>query len=133
MPPFLQFLIRRFLAVPISLVIITLVLYGGVMLTPPEARATLYYPPNMNANLSEERMRNFQETIIKRQHLRDPFLVQYGYWVASSGYPLSEVGSFRTAPLPEDPLEPPLVSISSFVPMRPGAQPFCLLPHDIYI
>ena len=28
---------------------------------------------------------------------------EYGYWVASSGYPLSEVGSFRTAPLPEDP------------------------------
>jgi hypothetical protein len=28
---------------------------------------------------------------------------EYGYWVASSGYPLSEAGSFRTAPLPEDP------------------------------
>jgi len=27
----------------------------------------------------------------------------YGYWVATSGYPLSEAGSFRTAPLPEDP------------------------------
>lgn len=83
MPPFLQFLIRRFLAIPTSLVIITLVLYGGVMLTPPEARATLYYPPNMNSNLSEERIHQFQEQIIKRYHLRDPFLVQYGYWVKS--------------------------------------------------
>src|SRR5512141_640177 len=83
MPPFLQFLIRRFLAVPISLVIITMVMYGGVMLTPPEARATLYYPPNMNSNLSEERIQQFQEQIIKRYHLREPFLIQYGYWVGS--------------------------------------------------
>jgi Icc-related predicted phosphoesterase len=28
---------------------------------------------------------------------------EYGYWIASSGYPLSETGSFRTAPLPQDP------------------------------
>ena len=39
MPPFLQFVIRRFMAVPISLLLITLALYGGVMLTPPEALA----------------------------------------------------------------------------------------------
>jgi ABC-type dipeptide/oligopeptide/nickel transport system permease component len=83
MPPFLQFVIRRFLVIPISLVIITLVLYGGVMLAPPEARATLYYPPRMNPNMTEEQMHQFQESIIKRNHLRAPFLVQYGYWVAS--------------------------------------------------
>jgi peptide/nickel transport system permease protein len=83
MPPFLQFVIRRFLVVPISLLIITMVLYGGVMLTPPEARATLYYPPRMNPNMTEEQMRRFQEVIIERHHLRDPYLVQYGYWVAS--------------------------------------------------
>ncbi|OGO08811.1 MAG: hypothetical protein A2Z66_01535 [Chloroflexi bacterium RBG_13_66_10] len=28
---------------------------------------------------------------------------EYGYWVASSGYPLSEAGSFRTAPPADDP------------------------------
>jgi peptide/nickel transport system permease protein len=28
-------------------------------------------------------MRNFQEKIIERYHLRDPYLVQYGYWVRS--------------------------------------------------
>ncbi len=83
MPPFLQFVIRRFLVIPVSLLIITMVLYGGVMLTPPEARATLYYPPRMNPNMSEEQLRNFQELIIERHHLRDPFLVQYGYWVVS--------------------------------------------------
>lgn len=83
MPPFLQFVIRRFLVIPVSLVVITMVLYGGVMLTPPEARATLYYPPRMNPNMTEEQMLKFQEAIIKRYHLRDPFLIQYSYWARS--------------------------------------------------
>jgi peptide/nickel transport system permease protein len=82
MPPFVQFVIRRFLVIPVSLVIITMVLYGGVMLTPPEARATLYYPKNFRVP-SEERLRQFNEVIIKRHHLRDPFPIQYGYWAAS--------------------------------------------------
>jgi peptide/nickel transport system permease protein len=83
MPPFLQFVIRRFLAIPVTLLIITLVLYGGVMLTPPEVRATLYFPPRMNPNMSEERFLQYQESVIRRYHLRDPFLVQYGYWIGS--------------------------------------------------
>jgi ABC-type dipeptide/oligopeptide/nickel transport system permease component len=80
MPPFLQFVIRRFLAVPISLLIITMVLYGGVMLTPPEARATLYMSPNINQSLTEEQMKRMQEQLIKRHHLRDPYPVQYFIW-----------------------------------------------------
>lgn len=83
MPPFLQFVIRRFLVIPVSLVIITMVLYGGVMLTPPEARASLYFPPRMNPNMTEEQFRRFEAEIIQRYHLRDPFLVQYGYWARS--------------------------------------------------
>jgi peptide/nickel transport system permease protein len=82
MPPFLQFVIRRFLIIPISLLIITMVLYAGVMLTPPEARAQLYFPPNMRV-VSEEQLKRFTEQIIKRHHLRDPYLVQYGYWAQS--------------------------------------------------
>jgi peptide/nickel transport system permease protein len=80
MPPFLQFVIRRFLAVPVSLVIITMVLYGGVMLTPPEARASLYFPPRMNPNMTEEQLEQFQERLIEKYHLRDPYPVQYFYW-----------------------------------------------------
>jgi len=83
MPPLLQFIIRRFLVVPISLVIITMVLYGGVMLTPPEARAQLYFPERMNQNMTDEQMERFTDAIIKRYHLREPYLVQYGYWVSS--------------------------------------------------
>lgn len=83
MPPLLQFIIRRFLVVPVSLVIITMVLYGGVMLTPPEARAQLYFPQRMNQNMTDEQMEEFTDAIIKRYHLDDPYLVQYGYWVGS--------------------------------------------------
>jgi ABC-type dipeptide/oligopeptide/nickel transport system permease component len=82
MPPFLQFVVRRFLVIPISLVIITMVLYGGVMLTPPEARATLFYPPNKRV-VSEEQERQFREMLIEKHHLRDPYLVQYGLWAQS--------------------------------------------------
>jgi peptide/nickel transport system permease protein len=53
------------------------------MLTPPEARAQLYFPERMNQNLSDEQLEKFTEAIIKRYHLRDPYLVQYGYWVGS--------------------------------------------------
>lgn len=80
MPPFLQFVLRRFLVIPVSLLIITMVLYGGVMLTPPEARASLYFPPRMNPNMTEEQLKQFQEVIIRRHHLRDPFPIQYGLW-----------------------------------------------------
>jgi peptide/nickel transport system permease protein len=83
MPPFLQFVIRRFLVIPISLLVITLVLYAGVMLTPPEARATLYMPENMPPRLTDEQFRKIQEGIIERYHLRDPYPVQYYYWAKS--------------------------------------------------
>lgn len=83
MPPLLQFIIRRFLVVPVSLIVITMVLYGGVMLTPPEARAQLYFPQRMNQNMTDEKLERFTEALIKRYHLRDPYIVQYGYWVAS--------------------------------------------------
>jgi hypothetical protein len=76
MPPFLQFVIRRFLVIPVSLVIITMVLYSGVMLTPPEARATLYMPENMPPRLTDEQFKKIEERIIRQYHLRDPYPVQ---------------------------------------------------------
>jgi len=79
MPPFLQFVIRRFMALPVSLLIITMILYGGVMLTPPEARASLYMPETKR-NLTPEQIERLQENIIERYHLRDPYLVQYTLW-----------------------------------------------------
>jgi ABC-type dipeptide/oligopeptide/nickel transport system permease component len=83
MPPLLQFIIRRFLVIPVSLVFITMVLYGGVMLTPPEARATLYMPDRMPPRLTEQQYKLIEENIIKSHHLRDPYPVQYYFWVKS--------------------------------------------------
>ena len=81
MPPFFQFLIRRFLVIPLTLVVITLLLYGGVMLTPVEARAQLYMPTN--AKLTEKQAAKLIEIIIERYHLHEPYLVQYSYWVGT--------------------------------------------------
>lgn len=83
MPPLLQFVIRRFLSIPVSLLVITMVLYGGAMLTPPEARATLYMPDNMPPRLTDEQYAKIEEKIIRLHHLRDPFLVQYYFWIKS--------------------------------------------------
>jgi peptide/nickel transport system permease protein len=104
MPPFLQFVIRRFLLIPVSLVIITMVLYAGVMLTPPDARATLYFPPRMGP-MTEEQLKRLTEITIKRYHLQDPFLVQYGYWMKSL-----LTGSWGYSPSMKEEVLPALVS-----------------------
>ena len=80
MPPLLQFILRRLVTSVVSLVVVTLVLYAGVMLTPPEARAMLYAPPGRGGErMSDNRIR----VIIRENHLDQPYLVQYGYWVRS--------------------------------------------------
>lgn len=81
MPPFLQFLIRRIFAMFVSLVVITMVLYAGVMLTPPEARARLYVPPGKTGDHTASDA--FINSIIRQYHLDEPYLVQYGYWARS--------------------------------------------------
>ena len=80
MPPLLQFVIRRFVYAVVSLGIITMVLYAGFMLTPPEARARLYLPKGKGGEHASE---NFLKVMIRENHLDGPYLVQYGYWVKS--------------------------------------------------
>jgi ABC-type dipeptide/oligopeptide/nickel transport system permease component len=80
MSPFLRFIIRRLLQIPVSLLIITMVLYSGVMLAPPEARARLYLPKGKGGERVTE---NFISSTIKQNHLDEPYLVQYAYWVRS--------------------------------------------------
>ncbi len=79
---FIKFLFRRIIAIPISLIVITMLLYAGVMLTPPEVRVSLYYRPNAKT-MTEEQIARATEIYITKYHLRDPFLIQYGYWVKS--------------------------------------------------
>ena len=83
MPLFVQFLIRRAFLIFISMFLITLVLFGGVMMIPANARAELYLPPNMKPELPEEQLQKMKDVIIEKYHLDDPYPVQYGYWVIS--------------------------------------------------
>lgn len=80
MPPFFRFVIRRIIAIPVSLLIITMVLYAGVMLTPPEARAALYLPPGKGGERATE---NVIKNYIREYHLAEPYPVQYVIWIRS--------------------------------------------------
>jgi ABC-type dipeptide/oligopeptide/nickel transport system permease component len=79
MPPMLTFFIRRLLAIPITLFVITASLYGVIMLAPVEARAELYMPKgeSNNPHLRPEVMR---QQIIEEHGLNDPYPVQYARW-----------------------------------------------------
>jgi len=80
MPPFLQFVIRRLFYSLLSLIVITMVLYAGIMLTPPEARARLYLSPGKGGDRASEQ---YIQSIIDSNHLDEPFLIQYMFWVKS--------------------------------------------------
>jgi ABC-type dipeptide/oligopeptide/nickel transport system permease component len=81
MKDFWKFFFKRLAVIPITLLIVTLVLYGVVMLMPLESRISLYMPNSSNRiEIWGDRMR---ERIIERHHLNEPFLVQYYYWVRS--------------------------------------------------
>jgi ABC-type dipeptide/oligopeptide/nickel transport system permease component len=82
MPPFFQFLFRRIIAIFLSLLIITILLYAGVMMTPAETRVQLFYHPS-GQHMTEEQLANSTQIFIQRFHLNDPFPVQYWTWVKS--------------------------------------------------
>lgn len=78
MSPFVQYFIRRLIIIPVTLLIVTMVMYAGVMLTPPEARATLFLA-RTNARYRESTI----QAIIKNNYLDKPYLIQYGHWMKS--------------------------------------------------
>ena len=84
MPPLVRFVLYRLAAIPVTLFIVTLVIYGFVMLTPPEMRASLYYSPGLNPDrLSAAQIQAATQRIIREKHLQEPFYVQYAYWMAN--------------------------------------------------
>ncbi|MBN2547868.1 MAG: ABC transporter permease [Anaerolineales bacterium] len=83
MPPLLRYILIRLLFIPITLIVITALLYGFVMLTPPEVRATLFLPVGGNPErMTAEQIQRLTERIIREHHLNDPYPVQYVGWVA---------------------------------------------------
>ncbi len=79
MPPILRFILRRTFSFIITLFITTAVLYATVMLTPAESRAELYMPPNTRQ--TEAQRAHMIQMIIEKNHLNDPYPVQYFYWL----------------------------------------------------
>ena len=78
----LRFLIRRAMAVPITILVITALLYGIVMLAPVEARAQLYLPRRSRAFLPPHMLENAINRVIDQHGLKDPYPVQYMRWVS---------------------------------------------------
>ena len=74
MHPFAKFLFRRIIAIPISLIIITMLIYAGVMMTPPDVRVTLYYHPNGQRLTEEQNQRAFTNNTLRTITLTIPFL-----------------------------------------------------------
>jgi len=80
MNDFLKFILKRLIAVPVTLFFITLIMYGVIMILPREARIDLYMPESKSSVPGwEERMR---EKIVETHHLNESFPVQYYYWVS---------------------------------------------------
>lgn len=79
---FLTHMLRKLISYFFTFLIITAVLYGMIMLTSVEDRATLYFPAN-TGRMTEQMIANMTERIIKQYHLRDPYPVQYVYWLQS--------------------------------------------------
>jgi ABC-type dipeptide/oligopeptide/nickel transport system permease component len=97
----LRFLIRRLLAVPVTLVVITAVMYGIIMLAPVETRAQLYIPPNIRAFMPVHIYENMVNRIIAEHGLNDPYPLQYLRW--ASGLAQGDWGwspTLRTEVLP---------------------------------
>ncbi|MBX3055043.1 MAG: ABC transporter permease [Anaerolineae bacterium] len=80
MHSFWIYVLRRLLVIPVTLFIMTAVLYALMMIAPPKERATLYLPPNQPRVMTERRYENVINHIIAEHGLDDPYPVQYGRW-----------------------------------------------------
>jgi peptide/nickel transport system permease protein len=78
----LQFFVRRLLTVVSTLLIITAVIYGIVLLAPVESRAQLYMGSNIRQGLSQEVYERYLQYIIEEHGMDDPYLVQYFRWLS---------------------------------------------------
>ncbi len=78
MPNFWKFLARRLLFMVLTFLLITVALYGVLMLAPVEARALMYLPRGGRGN-----SQNQLYAIIEMHGLDDPYLVQYAHWLSN--------------------------------------------------
>jgi ABC-type dipeptide/oligopeptide/nickel transport system permease component len=124
MPPLVRYLVKRFVSIPITLLVITAALYAVVMLTPAETRAALYMPKNTSPRMTEEQYQKMLDRMIERYHLNDPYPVQYFYWLGNLvqgnwGYSPTLQEDVLTAIIHRTPVtaELTLYSILVFIPL----------------
>lgn len=80
--PILKFVLRRLLWVLITLLVITAIIYGVVMLAPVEVRARLYMGKRVRMFMPPELERRTIERIIREHGLNDPYPIQYFRWAS---------------------------------------------------
>lgn len=83
MSGFTKYLFGRLLAIPVTLLVITIVLYAIVTLAPAEERAMLYFPPRTRSNMPEDLFQAKVNQIIEEHGLDDPFPLQYLRWIGN--------------------------------------------------
>jgi ABC-type dipeptide/oligopeptide/nickel transport system permease component len=72
-----KFLAQRVIFGALTLIIISIIMYGVVYFSPFELRVTLFMPPKRSPHLTDEAIARFRQKIIDDNHLYDPFVVQY--------------------------------------------------------
>lgn len=85
MKAFFKFLFKRLLAGLLTLFLLTFILYGVIALAPLEMRLSLYLPENINPRFLDDPIlwQQIRDQIIQKNHLNDPFPVQYLIWLKS--------------------------------------------------
>ena len=124
MPPLVKFILRRLLLILVTLVIVTALLYGVVMLTPVRERATLYLPRTLSNRITPQMLEKMLDRIIIEKGLDQPYPVQYLNWVGGlvngewGWSPAVRVGvlDYLTAHIPVT-FEITLYSLLFFVPL----------------
>jgi peptide/nickel transport system permease protein len=78
----LKYVIRRLLVLPVILFLVTLVLFGIIMLQPVDQRVRVYLP-SVKPRLTPEEYQELLEVTIHRYGLDDPLWVQYARWMGN--------------------------------------------------
>lgn len=76
----IHYVIRRLLAMPVIMLLVTLILFSLMLQVPVEHRAQIYIP-NLRPGISEEERAEVVRRTIERYGLDQPFPVQYVNWL----------------------------------------------------
>ena len=77
----LAYIVRRLLALPVVMLLVTAILFAMILMLPAEQRVMVYIP-SVNPHLTEEQMQELIQHEIERHGLDRPFVVQYVRWLS---------------------------------------------------